>query len=123
MEQSTIDTVCMYYEKHGSYRKTAAALGIPYTLVRDILKGKAAHVSLATENHVRALLGLTALLPSVTVPSCPDCGGVHHGRCNGKTVEVRAVRHRRPPERIADYTATQLASAIRNRHPMLDAAT
>jgi hypothetical protein len=28
---------------------------------------------------------------------------------------VRPVRHRRPPERIADYTATQLTMAIRYR--------
>ena len=115
MEQSTIDTVGMYYENHGSYRKTAAALGIPYTLVRDILKGKAAHVSLATENHVRALLGLTALLPTVEIPACKDCGGAHYGDCGGRQVALRPVRHRRPPERIADYTATQLAMAIRYR--------
>ncbi len=115
MEQSTIDSVGMCYQKHGSYRRTGIALGVPYTLIRDVIKGKHRHVSLAAENHLRALLGLTALLPSVTVPSCPDCGGVHHGRCNGKTVEVRAVRHRKPPERIADYTATQLTMAIRYR--------
>lgn len=112
-----MDVVTSMVAKHGSQRKLGAMLGVSHGVINNIVNGKHDHVSLATENHVRALLGLTALLPSVTVPSCPDCGGVHHGRCNGKTVEVRAVRHRRPPERIADYTMAQLTMAIRNRQP------
>ena len=112
-----MDVVTSMVAKHGSQRKLGAMLGVSHGVINNIVNGKHDHVSLATENHVRALLGLTALLPSVTVPSCPDCGGVHHGRCNGKTVEVRAVRHRKPPERIADYTMAQLTMAIRNRQP------
>jgi transcriptional regulator with XRE-family HTH domain len=115
MEQSTMDVVTSMVAKHGSQRKLGAMLGVSHGVINNIVNGKHDHVSLATENHVRALLGLPAIYPLVQVPSCPDCGGVHHGRCNGKTVEVRAVRHRKPPERIADYTATQLTMAIRYR--------
>ena len=115
MEQSTMDVVTSMVAKHGSQRKLGALLGVSHGVINNIVNGKHSHVSLATENHVRALLGLSTIYPLVQVPSCPDCGGVHHGRCNGKTVEVRPVRHRRPPERIADYTATQLTMAIRYR--------
>lgn len=41
-------------------------------------------VSLDKENEVRLRLGLPALVPPlVPVPPCPDCGSVHHARCNG----------------------------------------
>jgi hypothetical protein len=41
-------------------------------------------VSLEKENEVRWRLGLPILLPpAIPVPPCPDCGSVHHARCNG----------------------------------------
>jgi hypothetical protein len=41
-------------------------------------------VSLSKENEVRYRLGLPAIYPPlVPVPPCPDCGSVHHARCNG----------------------------------------
>jgi transcriptional regulator with XRE-family HTH domain len=123
MEQSTMDTVTSMVAKHGSQRKLGALLGVSHGVINNIVNGKHDHVSLATENHVRALLGLTALLPTVEIPACKDCGGAHYGDCGGRQVALRPVRHRKTARRIADYTATQLASAIRNRHPMLDAAT
>ena len=119
MEQSTMDVVTSMVAKHGSYRRTGIALGIPYTLVRDILKGKAAHVSLATENHVRALLGLTHLLPTVTIPACKDCGGAHYGDCGGRPVALRPVSQR-TYRTIAAMPTSQLAQAIRNRQPVED---
>lgn len=116
MEQSTIDTVAVVYQKHGSYRKTAMALGVPYTMVRDVIKGRHGHVSLASENHLRQLLALEPLPLLVTIPACPDCGNVHHGRCNGKPVAIRPAHRRREPQRIADYPTRQLAEAIRKRY-------
>ena len=119
MEQSTIDSVGMCYEKHGSYRRTGIALGVPYTLVRDVIKGKHRHVSLAAENHLRALLGLTALLPTVEIPACKDCGGAHYGDCGGRQVALRPVSQR-TYRTIAAMPTSQLAQAIRNRQPVED---
>jgi hypothetical protein len=41
-------------------------------------------ISLDKENEVRLRLGLPAIYPpAISVPPCPDCGSVHHARCNG----------------------------------------
>ena len=66
-----------------SLRKTAKALGVPHSVLADILAGRSGHVSLHAENRVRAALGLPPLPAPVLIPPCPDCGSVHHARCNG----------------------------------------
>jgi hypothetical protein len=90
-------------------------LGVPYTLIRDIVKQRHEHVSHGAENKVRAALGLAPLPRRIEVDPCPDCNGVHTGRCNGKQVAVRPVRQRRLPQRIIEYTVNQLAWSIRGR--------
>ena len=90
-------------------------LGVSHGVINNIVNGKHSHVSFATENHVRAAqlstptLGCRCLHAPIAV-ACITA-------LQGKTVEVRAVRHRKPPERIADYTMAQLTMAIRNRQP------
>lgn len=115
VESSTIEGISIAYKKSGSYRRTAAALHVPYTLIRDIVKGKHAHVSRASENRVRVALGLSDLPSRVEVDPCPDCGSVHTGRCHGRAVAVLPVRRRRPLSRWADAPTSVLAAAIRER--------
>ena len=66
-----------------SLHKTAKALGVPHSVLADILAGRSGHVSLHAENRVRAALGLPPLPAPVLIPPCPDCGSAHHARCNG----------------------------------------
>ena len=114
MDQSTIDTVVIANAKYGSYRKTGAALGVPYTTVRDVIKGKHQHVSLSAENRLRLTLGLAPVYPKVTIDACPDCGGVHTGRCHGKAVALRPVRQR-VYTTVYAMSVGVLAQAIRER--------
>ena len=66
-------------------RAKCKALGLPEHwrgTIGRIRKGEA--VSLDKENIVRLQLGLPVLSPPlIPVPPCPDCGSVHHARCNG----------------------------------------
>jgi len=71
-----------------SLRKTAKALGVHHSVLADILAGRSGHVSLHAENRVRAALGLPPLPAPVLIPPCPDCGSVHHARCNGNSGPV-----------------------------------
>ena len=71
-----------------SLRKTAKALGVPHSVLADILAGRSGHVSLHAENRVRAALGLPPLPAPVLIPPCPDCGSAHHTRCNGNSGPV-----------------------------------
>lgn len=119
MEQSTMDVVTSMVAKHGSQRKLGAMLGVSHGVINNIVNGKHSHVSLATENHVRALLGLTALLPTVTIPACKDCGGAHYGDCGGRPVALRPVSQR-TYRTIAAMPTSQLVQAIRNRQPVED---
>ena len=80
---------CVYLSLPLSWRGT----------VGRIRKGEA--VSLAKENEVRYRLGLKPIYPPlVPVPPCPDCGSVHHARCNGNggtaVVLARGETVRRP---------------------------
>lgn len=119
MDAKTAVAAQIYTERMGGQRKAAHALGVSQQVLSDIINGRADHISLRAENRVRAALGLP-VLHYHTVPACPDCGSVHTGRCNGRAVEVRPVRLRRPVHRIADYPVRALASAIISRqeyHP------
>ena len=71
-----------------SLRKTAKVLGVPHSVLADILAGRSGHVSLHAENRVRAALGLPPLPAPVLIPPCPDCGSAHHTRCNGNSGPV-----------------------------------
>lgn len=117
MEQSTVASLTAAYKKHGSYRKTANAIGVTHGVVWNIVHGREHDVSLAMENTVRAALGLTALLPTVTIPACKDCGGAHYGDCGGRPVALRPVSQR-TYRTIAAMPTSQLAQAIRNRQPV-----
>ena len=66
-----------------SLRKTAKALRIHHAVLADVLNDRHEHVSRAAENRVRAALGLTPLPAPIPIEPCPDCGSVHHARCNG----------------------------------------
>ena len=112
---STFDVITGLVERLGSQRAVAKLLGVPSATISDILRGRDGHISRERENEIRAALALEPLPLLVTIPACPDCGNVHHGRCNGKMVAVRPVRPRREPQRIADYPASQLAIMIRER--------
>lgn len=98
----------------GSYRKAAERLGVSHAATWNIAHERWQDVSRRTENRVRVALGLAALPPTVEVPACPDCNGVHTGRCHGKPVVVRPMRHH-TWSRWADAPVSVLATAIRNR--------
>lgn len=94
--------------------EVARRCGVSQGTVSHIMHGRAEHVSLCAQNRVRVALGLAALPPTVEVPACPDCNGVHTGRCHGKPVVVRPMR-RRTWSRWADAPVSVLAEAIRQR--------
>ena len=110
-----------------SHRAKCVALSLPMSwrgTVGRILTGQP--VSLDKENEVRQRLGLPPVtLPLVPVPPCPDCGGVHIGRCNGHPVTAvvalapgQAVTTRRPRvySRIDQMPVAVLAQAIQARY-------
>jgi transcriptional regulator with XRE-family HTH domain len=113
---STFDAITGLVERLGSQRAVAKLLGVPSATISDILRGRDGHISRERENEIRAALALEPLPLLVTIPACPDCGNVHHGRCNGKPVAIRPAHRRREPQRIADYPTRQLAEAIRKRY-------
>lgn len=102
------------HQKYGSYRKTAKAPGVSHALVWNVLHGRAQDVSLQSENRLRLTLGLAPVHPKITVDACPDCGGVHTGRCHGRQVAVRPVRQR-VYTTIYAMSVGVLAHAIRER--------
>ena len=114
MDAETLESVQIRIREFGSLRKAATGLNVSAGTLSDIINGRADHVSLDTENAVRAALGLSALHYH-TVPACPDCGSIHTGRCKGRAVEVRPVRKPRLITRWADAPTKQLAAAIINR--------
>ena len=71
-----------------SLRNAARALRIHHAVLADILKDRHEHVSRNSENRVRLALGLPPLPAPVPVDPCPDCGSVHHARCNGNSGPV-----------------------------------
>ena len=110
-----------------SHRAKCVALSLPLSwrgTVGRILTGQP--VSLDKENEVRQRLGLLPVaLTMVSVPPCPDCGGVHTGRCNGHPVTAvvalspgQAVTTRRPRvySRIDQMPVAVLAQAIQARY-------
>jgi hypothetical protein len=116
MEQSTMDVVTSMVAKHGSQRKLGAMLGVSHGVINNIVNGKHDHVSLATENHVRALLGLTALLPTVRSPHAKIAAAHTMATVAARPVALRPVSQRTaapsPPCRPANWRK----SAIRYRH-------
>lgn len=102
-------------EEAGSLRKAARRLGVSPAALGDIVRERQGHVSRSTENRVRAALGLAPVPARVEVDACPDCGGVHVGRCHGRAVEVRPARRPKPVTRIADMSIAQLRATIANR--------
>lgn len=112
-----------------SHRAKCVALGLPLSwrgTVGRILAGRA--VSLDKENEVRQRLGLHPVTPPlVGVPPCPDCGSVHHTRCNGHEAAVvvvlapgQAVTTKRPRHytRIDQMPVAMLAQAIKKSYPI-----
>ena len=114
MNADTLESVQNRIDENGSQSALARQLGVPQQTISDIINGRTEHVSLRTENKVRAALGLPPIVLH-TVPACPDCGSVHTGRCHNKPVAVRPVRKPRPFTRWADAPTKQLAAAIINR--------
>lgn len=114
MDRASIDMARQCVAESGSLRKAAKRLGITPAALSDIVRERHEHVSRRTENKVRAALGLAVLAPRVEVDPCPDCGSVHHGRCNGREVAIRPVR-RRTWSRWADAPTGALADALRSR--------
>lgn len=114
MNADTLESVQNRIGDIGSQSALARRLGVSQQTLSDIINGRAEHVSLRTENKVRAALGLPPIVLH-TVPACPDCGGCHTGRCRNKPVAVRPVRKPRPFSRWADAPTKQLAAAIINR--------
>lgn len=111
MLQETTSTARKFVQAHKNQRAAANALGITQAALSDVLRGRGDHIGAAQENKLRIALGL-APVARIEVEPCPDCGSVHTGRCNGRAVEVRPVRLRKPAHRIADYPVRALASAI-----------
>lgn len=68
-----------------THRGRCAALGLDASWRGTIGRIIYGHpVGLDKENEVRHRLGLPPIAPPlVPVPPCPDCGSVHHARCNG----------------------------------------
>ena len=71
-----------------SLRGAARVLRIHHAVLADILADRHAHVSRQSENRVRVAAGLPPLPTPVPVDPCPDCGSVHHARCNGNCGQV-----------------------------------
>lgn len=66
-----------------SLRSAAKVLRIHHAVLADVLNDRHEHVSRQSENRVRLAVGLSPLPAPVSVDPCPDCGSVHHARCNG----------------------------------------
>lgn len=125
-EQSTVQALGRLMEAK-SHRAKCIALGLPLSwrgTVGRILASQA--VSLDKENEVRQRLGLHPVTPPlVGIPPCPDCGSVHHTRCNGHEAAAvvvlapgQAVTTKRPRRytRIDQMPVAMLAQAIRKRY-------
>jgi hypothetical protein len=51
------------------------------------------------------------------VNACPDCAGVHTGRCHGRPVARVVCVKPRPVTRWRDLSTSALAAALANRTP------
>ena len=71
-----------------SLRKAAQVVQVHHAVLADILADRHAHVSRQSENRVRVAVGLPPLPALIPVDPCPDCGSVHHARCNGHAGRV-----------------------------------
>lgn len=111
----TIAKLQQTIETSGGYRKAAKILGVSHAAVWNVAHARSQDVSLRAENRLRAALGLAPVPARVEIDACPDCGGVHVGRCHGREVEVRPVRRPKPVTRIADMSIAQLRATIANR--------
>ena len=78
MDTTTIDAITGLVARLGSQRKASAYLGESPGVVSDIVRGRGKHVSLATENRVRAAGALRVVVGMrprlvVTRSSLPPC--------------------------------------------------
>jgi hypothetical protein len=96
LSTDTIDT--LRGARNGSLKGTAVGLGFNESFagtISAVLNGKRGQVSMETENKLRLALGLTVLY-TVEVPSCTDCGSVHHARCHGNHGDVVVLGAAKP---------------------------
>lgn len=113
--QAIVATVAALHDAGESYRRIGSRLNLlptDYALLSKIARGES--VSELTLRRVGHALGIMPA-PRIAVDPCPDCGGVHTGRCHGRVVEVRPVRRRRAITRWADAPVAVLRDALRNR--------
>ena len=102
-----------------SLRKTAKALRIHHAVLADVLNDRHEHVSRAAENRVRAALGLTPLPAPIPIEPCPDCGSVHHARCNGHAGPVVVLA---ATERVVRASGAPKRKRRRLHRPVADEA-
>ena len=85
---------CLQRAKNGlPLRVLAAQLGLPASdsaMLSNVLAGKPGALTRAGEHDLRSRLGLPPI-GTLEVAPCPDCGGVHTGRCHGRLVTEVAV--------------------------------
>jgi hypothetical protein len=115
---STFDAISSLVARFGSQRAAAKILGVPPATISDILGNRTEHLSRERENLLRLTLGLPILPPKIAIDPCPDCSGIHTGRCHNKNVILRPVIKRREPSRWRDLPLERLAAAIKYREPV-----
>lgn len=113
LDPQTIDAVKAAVDE-STQKAIARRAGVSQGTISHIMHERHEHVSLETENKVRAALGLSQLAAKIAVDPCPDCGGSHHGRCHNKSVILRPVSQRRYAT-IHAMPTRELARVIRER--------
>lgn len=88
------------HRKLGNWRAVGAKYGISHAMAHRIATSDYE----PKDPHIRAQLGLPALVPA---PACPKCGEVH--------VSKRCTKSSKPARRLWDMTPSALAKALINR--------